>query len=461
MALDKVNLCPAPLWDLNLFSKDGGFTNGRFCQRMTEEIACCLPCPITDWVYADYFDTMTQVANGVATASALACIFLLLSWLCLPVEKTNRHYLSVCLTTGVFLMNLGFVIPLVAQPDQCYDTITPHGMASNKLCGASGTFILLGGFSGLMWAFMRSLSLHLQICWQVLVGRNFMFFAQGAGWGVPILGVTLALVFSGVSFRFGPTCHINHENSLADFWIPLLVFAALTVIITFATFGYCVKVYLQSLGDNSASTENSGLPTYPGSVRTYTPRQAYRRVRRVIALQWRGICIVLIIIADVIFFSIIFVFQDTAVQSVKEDPSVAEDWILCLLEHRGDKNQCLHYARKIVVNEATVMAVLLLLALNGIWLLLFLGRWAMVKGWIELAKKPFQSRKAEFVSVDARYDTKQDSSAYEMLSHDKSAGVTPLEPVQIPRSNEILFEFAATANGTTFLGSARHIRTSR
>lgn len=86
---------------------------------------------------------------------------------------------------------LGFVIPLVAQPDQCYDRITPHGMASNKLCGASGTFLLLGGFSGLMWAFMRSLSLHLQICWQVLVGRNFMFFAQGAGWGVPILGSQL------------------------------------------------------------------------------------------------------------------------------------------------------------------------------------------------------------------------------------------------------------------------------
>jgi hypothetical protein len=237
-------------------------------------------------------------------------------------------------------------------------------MASNKLCGASGTFLLLGGFSGLMWAFMRSLSLHLQICWQVLVGRNFMFFAQAAGWGVPIIGVTLALVFSGVSFRFGPTCHINHENSLASFWIPLLIFAGLTVIITFATFGYCIKVYLASLGDNSASTEGSGLPAYQNSIRTYTPRQAYRRVRRVVALQWRGICIVLIIIADVIFFSIIFVFQDNAVQRVKEDPKLAEEWILCLFENRGDKNKCLNHAGDIVVNEATVMAVLLLLAVS-------------------------------------------------------------------------------------------------
>ena len=193
-----------------------------------------------------------------------------------------------------------------------------------------------------------------------------MWFAQAAGWGVPILGIILALVFSGVSFRFGATCHINHENSLADLWIPLLIFAGATVIITFATFGYCIKVYLASLSDNSASTEGSSLPTYSNSVRTMSPRQAYRRVRRVIYLQWRGIAIVLIIIADVIFFSIIFVFQDNVVQSVTHDPKVAESWVLCLIEHSGDKNKCLDEAGSLVINQATIMAVLLLLAVSFI-----------------------------------------------------------------------------------------------
>lgn len=259
---------------------------------------------------------------------------------------------------------MGFVIPLAAQPEQCYDRITPHNMKTSKVCGASGSFLLLGGWAGVMWAFLRSLSLHLQICWQVLVGRTFMLFAQAAGWGVPILGIILALVFSGLSFRFGATCHINHENSLADFWIPLLLFAGLTVIITFATFGYCVKVYLASLSDNSASTEGSGLPSYTQSIRNMTPRQAYRRVRRVIALQWRGIAIVLIIIADVIFFSVIFVFQDNVVQSVTHDPKVGEKWVLCLIGAAGDKDQCLHEANSLVINEATVTAVLLLLAVR-------------------------------------------------------------------------------------------------
>lgn len=215
-----------------------------------------------------------------------------------------------------------------------------------------------------MWVFLRSLSLHLQICWQVLVGRTFMIFAQVAGWGVPIIGLVLALVFSGVSFRFGATCHINHQNSLADFWIPLLVFAGLTVIITFATFGYCIKVYLASLSDNSSSTGGSSLPHYNQSVQSLSPRQAYRRVSRVIHLQWRGIAIVLIIIADVIFFSVIFVFQDNSVQAVSDDPSIASDWARCLMLAQGDADQCYNEGSHLVVNLATVTAVLLLLAVS-------------------------------------------------------------------------------------------------
>ena len=254
---------------------------------------------------------------------------------------------------------------MAARPEQCFNTITPHGMESSKVCGASGAMLLLGGWSGVMWVFLRSLSLHLQICWQVVVGRSFMWASQAAGWGVPIVAVIIALLLSGVSFRFGATCHINHRNSLADFWIPLLVFAGLTLVVQFATFGYCIKVYLASLADNSATTEGStSLPSYTNSLRTMTPRQAYRRVRRVIQLQWRGIAIVLIIVADVIFFSIIFVFQDNTLESIQKNPNLALPWAACLLTNKGDKNKCLNEAAKLVVNEATVIAVLILLAVS-------------------------------------------------------------------------------------------------
>jgi hypothetical protein len=244
-------------------------------------------------------------------------------------------------------------------------------MNTSTTCALSGAFLMAGGWCGVMWVFLRSLALHLQICWQVVIGNTFMWGALAAGWGIPAIALIVSLVFSGVSFRFGDTCHINHKNSLADFWIPLLVFAGITVVIQFATFGYCIKVYLASLADDSTTTNSSGLPSYTNSIRgTISPRQAYRRVRRVIELQWRGIAIVLLIIADVIFFSVIFVFMDNTASSLQKDPTKAESWLFCLIESNGDKNKCLDFASSFRTNQATVMAVLVLLSVGYLHLYL-------------------------------------------------------------------------------------------
>ncbi|CAK7272578.1 hypothetical protein SEPCBS57363_005201 [Sporothrix epigloea] len=327
------------------------------------------------------------------------------------------------------LMDLGFIIPLAAAPEQCADAITPNGMQSSSVCAASGTLLILGGWVGVMWVFLRSLSLCLQICWQVVVGRSFMWMSHAVGWGIPILCTVLAVVFSGVSFRFGTTCHINHNNSLAVLWIPLLVFTCLTIVIQLVTFGYCIRVYLASLHDNGASTENSGLPPYTNSIRTMTPRQAYRRVRRVIQLQWRGIAIVLIIVTDIIFFSVVFVFEDNTVAAISTDPARATGWLLCLATHEGDKNQCFGDAAPFTVSEATASAVLVLLAMNGIWILFLLGRWSFIQGWMDLLGPASRKNKREFVSVDARMDNarmddlKKNTRSYEMLSRDASSSV--------------------------------------
>jgi hypothetical protein len=428
--LEGVNLCPPPFYDVTLFPvDDAGFIEGRLCQRLNERLTCCLPCPITDWIYPESFHTVSTVTNWIAAAGSVCCVFLLVSWAFLPVEKTNRHYLSMCLTLAVLLMNLGFVVPLAAQPDQCHDEITPNSMQTSAVCGASGALLMFGGWGGVMWAFLRSLSLHLQICWQVLVGDTFMWFAQAAGWGIPILGIALALVFSGVSFRFGATCHVNHENSLADFWIPLLIFAGATVIITFATFGYCIKVYLAALGSDEDATGTSSLPTHAQSVSTMTRGQAYRRVRRVISLQWRGIAIVLIIITDVIFFSIIYVFQDNVIQDVTHNPKIGEAWAKCLMGSSGNRDSCLDEASELVVPLSTITAVLVLLTFNGFWLLFLLGRWTMVTGWVEMIVGPFYTRpKNEFVSVDAQGDGR----SYAMLSKETSVRVSTMSPTMSP-----------------------------
>ncbi|KUJ24053.1 G protein-like protein-coupled receptor : GPCR, secretin-like protein [Mollisia scopiformis] len=418
-------LCPAPFLQADLFSTTGGFVEGRFCSAILGP-TCCLPCPQTEWLYPDNFKTITDSASWVNVASMACSVFLVVSFAVLPIEKTHRHYLSVCLAIGVTLMQLGFIIPLGAKPNPCYNSITPNDQDTNKTCAFSGAFLIAGGWCGVMWVFLRALALHLQICWQVVIGKNFMWGALAAGWGIPAIGLTVAMVFSGVSFRFGDTCHINHKNSLADLWIPLLIFAGVTVIIQFGTFGYCIKVYLASLTDDSTTTNSSGVRSYNNSLRgTISPRQAYRRIRRVIELQWRGIVIVLLIIADVIFFAVVFVFMDDLETNILKNPTKSEDWLACLVKTGGDKNACLSFANSLVVNEATVMSVLILLSLNGVWCLLLLGRFSMFTGWYEMVMGKFRPNN-EFVSADVR--AFKDPRDYEMLSRDRETGKTP-EPL--------------------------------
>lgn len=190
---------------------------------------------------------------------------------------------------------------------------------------------------------------------------------------MPALIVSIAIPLTGTSYRFGDTCHINHTKALDDYWVPLLTFAALSTILQFTTFGYCIKVYIRSLfedtNNSTSQVSSQGLPSYAsraGSVKTVTAGQAYRRIKKVIALQWRGTLIVLIIIVNVVFLAVVFVEMDNTVTAAMQDLGKAEPWLLCLVLSGGDKTFCLDKVKSagLVTNEAAVMGVLILLSVR-------------------------------------------------------------------------------------------------
>ena len=286
-------------------------------------------------------------------------------------------------------------------------------------------------------------------------GKKFFWSSVAAGWGLPGLFIAIALPITRTSYRFGATCHINHPEALQDYWGPLLAFAALSTLIQLTTFFYCMKVYLKSLFSDStinstSQVSSNGLPSYnsrPGSVKTVTAGQAYRRVKKVIALQWRGTVIVLIIIINVVFLAVVFVQMDNTVTAAMQDLSRAEPWLLCLVLNGGDKTPCLEKVQEahLATKEATVMAVLIVLSLNGIWTLLFLGRGSMIKGWIELIRRPFTTR-TDFVSVDARRYSAMSgapSSAkhYEMITSPSTR--PPSKPISLASTMPLKPEAAA------------------
>ena len=348
-------------------------------------------------------------------------VFMLLSYMVLPAQKTRSHYLSVCLIISVMMIAISYTIPLAAQPDQCHDEITPNDMFSSTECAWSGAFVIAGGLCSVMWILIRAISMNLQICWDIVPGKKFFYFSQLFGWGIPAALFTTTITLTGVSFRFGSACSVNHRDSMGDFWGPLLAFAALAGIFQITTFGYCINVYLKNLWNEQdksmSSNSGSALPSYSGSVRTTQTARAravYTRLRKVIWLQWRGMCIVCIILVDVVFLSIVFVYLDSLQSSIGKDWSKLEPWLVCLAEHPTDKNACLHLVGDWFVHEAVIVAVLLLLSMTGLQVFLLLTRPSVFSGWWKFIKAKTVLR-SEFVSLDARPEVMKRNSQMQLM----------------------------------------------
>lgn len=74
--------------------------------------------------------------------------------------------------------------------------------------------------------------------------------------------------------------------------------------------------------------------------------------------------VVIVIITDVIFFATVFLkFEDTT-QLTPENTAKALKWLACILNNNGDKTMCLGVASKMVVPEATAIAVIYLLSVG-------------------------------------------------------------------------------------------------
>lgn len=361
-------------------------------------------------------------------------VFMLISYVVLPAQQTRSHYLSVCLVISIMMISIGFTIPLGARPDQCYNEITPNDMYTSNACAWGGAFILAGGLTADLWIFIRALSMNLQICWDIVPGRKFFYVSQLVGWGIPAVLFTITITLTGVSFRFGNACHINHKDSMGAFWGPLLAFAGAAGLLQLGTFGYCIHVYLKNLwsddtSDISTNASANGLPSYSASVRTQTARAVYRRLKKVLWLQWRGICIVTIILVDVIFFSIVFVSLDGMQSRVFDHMDKVKPWLVCLAANPTDKNQCLDLVQGWLVNEPTVGTVLLLLSLAGLQVFLLLTRPSIFPEWWNFIRSKLSSsrRREEFVSLDAKPEIMRSNSKATLLNYQRGVEATTFE----------------------------------
>ena len=106
----------------------------RMCSQISDSLMCCLPCPATDWLYPDStslairllilcmayevagFKQMDQAAGYINVVALSLCIFLLLTFVMLPVEITKRHYLNICLLVGNIFVSVCTPISFFINP---------------------------------------------------------------------------------------------------------------------------------------------------------------------------------------------------------------------------------------------------------------------------------------------------------------------------------------------------------
>lgn len=205
---------------------------------------------------------------------------------------------------------------------------------------------------------------------------------------------------------------------------------------------YCIKVYLQNMfSDDKTDTQSSaGFPSYTTSIRNHSARAVYRRVRKVLYLQWRGITIVIFILVDVVFFSIVFIWLNSVTKNATDKVTELYPYILCLMDNSENPAPCFELGQEIAIDQSTVTAVLIMLSVAGIQVFLLLGRWSMITGWRDFFRDKF-SKNREFVSLDARNPT-DDMRQFELKNFEHqmppNAHVAPelaSYPMDNPRSD--------------------------
>lgn len=287
--------------------------------------------------------------------------------------------------------------------------------------------------------------MHLQICWDIVPSKKFLYTSLTFGWSLAALLFVVTMALTGVSYRFGDTCHVNPSHALADFWIPLLVMAGIATLLQCGTLLYCSKVYLANAWSDDDSSTNSGdLPSYTPSMRTTSARLVWQRVKKIVMIQWRSMAVLVFLLVDIIFFSIVWIELDDAITKIhagKTDHLMP--FLACIIINPSlkDRATCYPLGQEALISERISVSVLLLLALTGLQTGVLMIRTSMYVGWKDLFSSHFGRRK-EFVSLDAKRDS-SDPRAVPMM------GIGSPTPRVTSAGTAVTTETGATAQSMT------------
>ena len=200
-----------------------------------------------------------------------------------------------------------------------------------------------------------------------------IYLAHLIGWGIPLTFLTIMLTVSGLSYRLGQLCLPNPRGAVATWFGPMIAFGGLGAVIQLATTGFCFVVYTRAVmstrGRAAAPNSRRGAPapsSAPAASLAGKPgvsvsrRVAWKRVSRIMQVQWRSIVLSIVVIIILVYFGIIYITSSSKqLQLTDPDrPARTTAWSLCLILFRGDQGACIEYAKALDLNEEILNAAM-------------------------------------------------------------------------------------------------------
>ncbi|KAF2150308.1 hypothetical protein K461DRAFT_244022 [Myriangium duriaei CBS 260.36] len=388
-----VGHCTAPFYDAG--PRDVTFSTDprRFClpDGMAGNRSCCLPCPLTQWVFDDAYEKVTHAASAGGGASVALLVFVLLSYAVLPASSTDRNYFKVHLAFSALLIAIAWIIPRADGMHVCADNVTANDIFSSVPCAFSGTLILIGGLTADAWILVKVVGLHLELCWSIEPDQRFKYWTQFGTWllapGVAIAAVSV----SGVSFRLGPgVCHINHAHGLADYWVWLMLMGGIAVAVQLASTVFCLKhLFRDFLEDDNASVTNGRGNGATGTV------PVVERIKRTLRFQWRELALIVEMLVNVVVLSAVFVVVDNASTNTPTNMQRAIPWVTCLVQNPHNPSACFPDAQKFLIKQTTISALFILNSTIGLIIALLCLTRGFFTGWWQFFRSFRRSRQSD------------------------------------------------------------------
>lgn len=191
---------------------------------------------------------------------------------------------------------------------------------------------------------------------------NTLFLSCGIV--LPVAFAVISLPVAGVSYRVGNVCVPNHPSAMVAWYGWLLAFAIVNGMIQVATSFYCLWVYTRSI---CAEEPDSARLSTSGLCDRNKKHAAWRKVRRILALQWRGIALAFVTVNLTIYFGIVYVQQVKLSPTATVRSGVAFEttkWFECLTAHYENKDACLNRPTGLGLSESRAVGTLILAAVR-------------------------------------------------------------------------------------------------